>query len=185
MLRYRNCSANKTCRKWTVLATVAMLGVTAGLMPAAAASPKSLGLSRDWDALMVTEGDAKTCYIRSAPRKSEPASANRGDIFIFITHRSKGKTINEVSFIAGYPYKPGSTASVNVGKLKLPLFTEGDGAWLEKPADETRLVNAMKQGSELVITGTSQRGTKTTDYYSLAGFSAALKTINKSCGVKG
>lgn len=153
-------------------------------LPVAAATPKSLGVSRDWDALEVTEGDAKTCYLRAAPAKSLPENASRGDIFLFITHRSKAKTVNEVSFIAGYPFKPGSNVNVSVGGLKLSLFTEGDGAWLEKPGDEARLVNAMKQGSELVITGTSARGTKTTDHYSLQGFTAALKTINKACGVK-
>lgn len=143
-----------------------------------------LGSSRDWDAFVVTEGKTKSCYLRAAPGKSEPAGSKRGDVYLFVTHRPASKITNEISVIAGYPYKAGSDASINVGKEKFSLFTENDGAWVEKPEDEARLLVAMKQSDRLTVTGTSQRGTKTTDTYSLAGFSAALKTINKACGVK-
>lgn len=176
-------SKYKNLRAASLAGIITLSGLLQAL-PVAAATPKSLGVSRDWDALEVSDGDAKTCYLRAAPVKSLPANANRGEIFLFVTHRSKPKTVNEISFISGYPFKPGSNVNVSVGGLKLSLFTEGDGAWLEKPADEARLVNAMKQGSELVITGTSARGTKTTDHYSLQGFTAGLKTISKACGVK-
>ena len=155
-----------------------------GMTQAMAAEPTSLGVSRDWDALMVSDGKTKSCYMRAAPGKSEPAGLNRGESFLFITHRPASKTVNEVSFIAGYPYKPGSGVTLAIGKQKFAMFTEGDGAWVEKPADEARVIAAMKQGDTLTLSGTSQRGTKTTDHVSLAGFSAALKTINKACGVK-
>lgn len=159
------------------------LYLIAGMVQPAAAQTL-LGSSRDWDAFVVTEGKTKSCYLRAAPGKTEPASANRGEIYMFVTHRPASKVKNEISVIAGYPYKAGSGASINVGKDKFSLFTEADGAWVEKPADEARLITAMKRGDRLSVTGTSQRGTKTTDTYSLAGFSAALDTINKACGVK-
>ena len=40
----------------------------------------------------------------------------------------------------------------------------------------------MKAGKQLIVRGTSSRGTATTDTYSLAGFSAALAAIDKACG---
>ncbi|MSP41951.1 MAG: hypothetical protein EXR08_01065 [Alphaproteobacteria bacterium] len=166
---------------WLWLA--ALLFVCSGWMQPLAAQTL-LGSSRDWDAFVVTEGKTKSCYLRAAPGKSEPAGANRGDVYLFVTHRPASKITNEINIIAGYPYKAGSDASISVGKEKFSLFTENDGAWVEKPAEEGRLIAAMKQADRLVVTGTSQRGTKTTDTYSLAGFSAALKTINKACGVK-
>ena len=43
------------------------------------------------------------------------------------------------------------------------------------------LVNAMKRGNELVFKGTSERGTLTTDSYSLKGVTAAMKAIDKAC----
>ena len=42
----------------------------------------------------------------------------------------------------------------------------------------------MIRGARLVVKGTSSRGTKTTDTYSLKGFSAAFKAIGKACKVK-
>ena len=40
----------------------------------------------------------------------------------------------------------------------------------------------MIKGSKMVAVGTSSRGTKTKDTYSLSGFTKAYKAINKACG---
>ena len=40
----------------------------------------------------------------------------------------------------------------------------------------------MKSGKQLIVRGTSSRGTATTDTYSLAGFTAALAASDKACG---
>jgi hypothetical protein len=61
------------------------------------------------------------------------------------------------------------------------MYTKDQGAWVDNPAEETRFINAMKGGSTMVITGTSRRGTVTTDTYSLKGISAALKRIDGEC----
>ena len=47
---------------------------------------------------------------------------------------------------------------------------------------ESKIVSAMKAGTRLVVLGTSSRGTDTEDIYSLFGFTAALKLIDKACG---
>ena len=39
----------------------------------------------------------------------------------------------------------------------------------------------MKKGIELIITGISKRGTKTTDIYTLKGFTAAYNQLSKDC----
>jgi len=41
----------------------------------------------------------------------------------------------------------------------------------------------MKKSKQLVVTGTSQRGTVTRDTYSLAGLSDALQKIHEACGM--
>ena len=41
-----------------------------------------------------------------------------------------------------------------------------------------------RAGAEMVVTGTSWRGTETRDTYSLSGFSAAHKAISTACRVK-
>ena len=43
------------------------------------------------------------------------------------------------------------------------------------------LVDALKAGSQLTVRGTSQRGTDTTDTYSLSGVTAAMAEIDKAC----
>ena len=53
----------------------------------------------------------------------------------------------------------------------------------EEGAD-AKLVQSMIRGADMVVQGTSSRGTLTTDTYSLKGFTAAYKAINKACKVK-
>jgi hypothetical protein len=48
--------------------------------------------------------------------------------------------------------------------------------------DEAKLMAAMRQGSKMVVKGTSRRGTLTTDEFSLKGLSAALDKIASECG---
>ena len=48
-------------------------------------------------------------------------------------------------------------------------------------ADEKKLIDAMKRGAEMSVTGTSSRGTLTRDNYSLAGISAALDKVAATC----
>ena len=42
-------------------------------------------------------------------------------------------------------------------------------------------VNALKNGAKLTVTGTSKRGTVTTDTYSLIGITAALAKLATEC----
>ena len=39
----------------------------------------------------------------------------------------------------------------------------------------------MRRGSNMIVTGTSMRGTLTTDEYSLVGFSAAVDKLGANC----
>ena len=41
----------------------------------------------------------------------------------------------------------------------------------------------MRKGRTMVVTGTSTRGTLTTDTYSLSGFTKASRAIAKACGL--
>ena len=61
------------------------------------------------------------------------------------------------------------------------MQTEGERAWPRDPRDDNKLVRAMKGGLNMVVTGRSTRGTKTTDTYSLLGFTAAMNAIDKAC----
>ena len=149
---------------------------------AAAAADKSLGMFRDWSAMRYGSGKDLACMAFSQPTKSEGKYKKRGDAFVFVTRRREGKGVSmRVSVETGYTYKKGSTVALTVGKASFTLETGGSTAWLDSAEAGRKLVAAMRGGRELVVKGTSSRGTKTTDRYSLYGFTAAHKAIAKSC----
>ena len=148
------------------------------------AADKVLGLFGDWGAQTFVEGKNTGCSIWSQPTKDEGKYSKRGPIYAYVTHRPWDKRLNEVSFSAGYEYKKDSTVQVLIGGQKFTLFTDGETAWSRSPKDDLALVDAMRRGNSMTITGVSSRGTQTTDTYSLTGFSKAFETIGKACNVK-
>ena len=150
----------------------------------APAFAKTIGEHGDWIATKVTEGGKPLCYMSSAPTKSEGKYKKRGAIYATITHRPAEKSTGVVSFQAGYTLKKDAPVTVTIdGKKTFKLFSQGEFAWTTEGSDDQAMVKAMRAGSKLVVKGTSARGTLTTDRYSLSGFSAALKAINKACGI--
>lgn len=149
-----------------------------------AAEPKLIGQHGDWTAYMFMENNSKVCYMVSQPRKSEGNYSKRGDVFALITHRPAEKSKNVFSYIAGYPYKPGSEATVIVNNQNFRLFTQDDSAWASDEVTDNKITDAIKRGNSLVVKGSSARGTETADTFGLSGSSAAHKAISAECGVK-
>ena len=52
---------------------------------------------------------------------------------------------------------------------------------MDDPAQERRLVDAMKRGAAFSVTGLPDKGAMTRDNYSLAGISAALDKVATTC----
>lgn len=167
-------------------AAVAALAFVLFGQSAHAADPKLLGSFKDWNAFAFDEGGHKVCYMSSQPKKKDPANAKRGDIYVLVTHRPAEKSFDVVSFIAGYPFKKDVEATVDVGAKNFKLFTDGETAWARDADTDKAVVAAMKdtKGKPMVMKGTSGRGTKTTDTYSLDGVAEAYNAINQACGVK-
>ncbi len=166
-----------------------VLVAVAGLAPAIAATDTAtlLGTSHDWSAFTSGSGSSKICYAMSKPTATSP-KAKRDPIYFLITDwpGRNPKTKSEPEVVPGYQYKEGSTVTATVGPDKFELFTKNEdgagAAWVRHRPDEIKLIEAMKHGSKLVITGTSLRGTKTTDTYSLAGLQDTLDKIHAACG---
>lgn len=151
--------------------------------PAFAEEPTSLGSFRSWNSYAYNESGKKVCFMATKPTKMLPAGATRGEVYAMITHRPAENSLSVVSLVAGYSYKSGSEVKVTIGNQKFSLFTDGDTAWARDDATDRKLVAALKSGASMTVEGTSARGTKTTDTYSLSGSGAALQAINKACGV--
>jgi invasion protein IalB len=160
--------------------TVAALALGA---PAHAQSPTQIGDFGNWQALTFEESGNTGCYMLSSPDRMEGAYKSRGEVFALVTHRPAENTRDVVTIIAGYAYKPDSEVTVKVGGDKFKLFTHEGTAWAPDPEQDRALVDAMKNGSTMTVSGVSARGTKTTDTYSLTGFSKAYRAINDACGL--
>ena len=61
---------------------------------------------------------------------------------------------------------------------------EGDSAFSDNETTDKQLIVEMKNGNKMKVVGFSAGGTKTTDIYSLVGFTSAYTYISNLCNVK-
>jgi hypothetical protein len=156
----------------------------AATAPTPPPQPQKLGAVQSWTAYSAPEKGGHICYVVGEPAKSEPQGAKRDPVHLLVTHNTADKTTGVVSFVAGYGFKDGSPAELDVGGKKFSLFTKDDTAWARDAATDKAIVDAMLKGKQAVIKGGSARGTATTDTYVLAGFPKVLGEIDKACKVK-
>ena len=167
-----------------IRAALVLLVACTLLSPADAQDTSRIGGAKGWDSYAYTEKGAKVCYLVGLPAKSEPPGLSRGRVDLYITHRPADKALNVVHFDAGYPYKDGTTAELDVDGRKFQLFTAKDAAWANDAAEDKAVTDALGKGKRALLKGSSARGTGTTDTYTLDGFKDALAAIDKACGVK-
>jgi hypothetical protein len=168
-----------------ILAAFTGLALSAALIAPAAADPANLlGVFGNWSAFSTGTGSGMTCYALSKPRASRPA-AKRGAIYLMISDWPGRRVKAEPQIVYGYQAKEGAPAGLGVGPDKFNFFQKNSGkegsAWLTSLNDNPRLIDSMRGGVSAVASGTSQRGTKTSDTYSLSGFNDALAKIHAVC----
>ena len=156
--------------------------MSAGALAGEARAQTFIGNFDDWSAFHDGAGRDKACYIASLPKKTLPQNVQRGKTYVLVTHRPSEKVRNVFELRAGYPYKDGGEVEVAIdGNKPFKLFTKDDSAWTVDAATDGAIAEAMRKGRSMTIIGTSARGTKTTDTYSLAGYTAAQGAIDKEC----
>ena len=145
--------------------------------------PTLLGQYGDWGAYTASPGGKKICFAIAKPSTSEtiPPNRPRNPSYMFISSRPADKVSNEMSIIIGYPFKPSSDATVAVGPTSFALYTQQDGAWIKNAAEEAHLLEAMRAAQSAVVKGTSAKGTRTADIFSLKGFGQALDRADQDC----
>jgi hypothetical protein len=158
------------------------LGLAVTSVSALAQEPTSLGKFENWEAYTYQAKDSRVCYIYAAPSKSEAAKkVKRDPVYFMVTHWPGRKVREQISTIIGYPFKEESLVKLKVDDKSFELYTNGDMAWADGAQTDQAIVAAMKSGSTLTISGTSWRGTATTDTYSLAGMTTAMDKIDTTC----
>jgi hypothetical protein len=170
---------------WTRATVLRAAGAAAGLALAGstafAQTVKSVGTFSSWTAFTHGEEASLLCFATSQPTKQEPAGAKRSPAFVYVSSWPKDGVKAEVSVRVGYPLRGGSEVTMAVSGASFKLFVHNDRAYIADAGEELKLLDAMRKGSTMTVVGTSERGTTTTDTYSLAGISQALQAVATNC----
>jgi hypothetical protein len=160
-------------------AGAAMLGAT--VSQALPRTTKLINRFNEWTFYAHESSQRKICFAAGSPKTREPAVVKRDPSFFYISAWPREGVGSEVSVKIGYPFRKGSDVTVTIGKTTFKLFTKDDRAFVTDPAEERKLIEAMKKGSFMVVQGISQRGTATKDTYSLSGIAQALQALSVRC----
>tara|TARA_B100000965_G_scaffold334365_1_gene299633 strand:- start:50 stop:559 length:510 start_codon:yes stop_codon:yes gene_type:complete len=141
---------------------------------------KKIGKYKDWEAKIVYEVGGKICFAQSSPVLQKPKS-NKRNANLFVAFRPEENIKNEISVTSGYEFNNNTVTAVS-GKKKFKFNIKEQGfAWIEDSKIELKMINRMKKGSRLMITGYDQNNSQTIDDYSLLGFTKAYNASKKAC----
>jgi hypothetical protein len=140
-----------------------------------------LGRHGDWRALKNGENKDLLCFAITEPKEMEPKGANRDQPYLYVSAWPAAGVKGEVSVKMGYPVKKGSAATANVDGESFAMFSDADRLFVSDPTQELKLIEALRKGATLTLKAVSERGTTTTDTYSLSGASQALQTLAEAC----
>lgn len=167
-------------KRAAIATSISAFALAATALPAMAA-PKTVATYKDWVVFSQDLGGDTVCYAVTEPTDKSPRSVNHGDVFFLVASWKSGVAKNQPNFVAGYTLRNAPEPVVRVGADKWDMYVSDQEGFIEKDADEQRLVSAMKRGANMRLTAVSERGTATNYTFSLLGVSAALERAAKEC----
>ncbi len=168
--------------RFRALAAIAALAFPVLGAPAFAQSVKLLGEYRDWTAYSATESTGPVCFALSKPTEVTPSPDDFTEAWLYLTNRPGEGVRNELNLVAGFTFAPDTPATASVSGQTFELFTDKDAAWLLDPSQADNLAGALRAGSSVVIEGTSDKGIRITETFSLSGATAASRAIEGCTG---
>ncbi|NEU14225.1 invasion associated locus b family protein [Methylobacterium sp. BTF04] len=147
----------------------------------------------DWNVFANGQGKTRVCYAIAQPQARSVKTLKRDTAYLFVTVRKAENVANEVAVMLGFPAKPASSQgkmtaaavtndpALTISNARYGLVIKDGNAWLQNPAEETRLVTEMARTAKLQVKVTSLRGNTNTDDYALAGFGDAMKRTREEC----
>ena len=149
--------------------------------PLKAEELKQIGKFKDWQTMVLIEPTGTVCFAQSSPVLQAPKS-NKRDARLFVTFRPNEKITDEISTSPGYEFNQNNSVTATSGKQRVKFDIVQQGfAWIADNKIEKKMVNVMKKGSRLMITGYNQNGSQTIDHYSLLGFTKAYNAAKTAC----
>lgn len=161
--------------------TSAGAAIAIAALPALAQTLTVVDKTSDWTTFAHDGPPTRICFAVSQPKEQEPKAAKRDPAYVYVTAWPKDAVKSEFSVKLGYPLKKGSEATATVDAAAFKLFAAADRAFVEDPVQEQKLLDSMRKGAKLVVKAQSERGTVTTDTYSLSGLSQALQALAQGC----
>ena len=142
---------------------------------------KKIGKFKDWETMVIKNDVQFVCFAQSKPVLQSPKTYKR-EARLFVSFRPNEKIINEISITSGYEYNNENSIIAKSGKHKYKFdIAQENFAWLADNKMEKKMINTMKKGSRIMVSGYNQKGSQTIDHYSLLGFTKAYNTARKSC----
>jgi hypothetical protein len=144
---------------------------------------KKMGTHKDWETYIIKSNNGKVCFAQSKPVLQAPKTDSR-EARLFITFRPNDKISNEISVTAGYDFNSKNVITAVSGKNKYKFdLVQAEFAWMSDPENkfEKRMIKTMKKGSRIMVKGYNQKGSQTTDHYSLLGFTKAYNATKANC----
>lgn len=134
----------------------------------------------DWG-VYTTAGRSKVCYALAQPKSRAPSTLKDVKGYLFVSARPADKVKNEISLIMNFDLKEEAEHQAVIGQNQFNLVAKGKNLWVKNPAEEGRVVEAMKRAGEMTVKGTSSKNNATADKYSLKGFGDAVDRVSKEC----
>jgi len=142
---------------------------------------KKIGKFKDWETMVIKNDTQFVCFAQSKPVLQSPKSYKR-EARLFVSFRPNEKILNEISITAGYKFNNQNSITAKSGKFKYKFdIAQENFAWMADNKMEKKMINTMKKGSRIMITGYNQEGSQTIDHYSLLGFTKAYGAAKKNC----
>ena len=136
---------------------------------------------KDWETYVVKNESGKICFAQSVPILQAPKKNSR-EARLFVTFRPNEKISDEISITSGYEYNKKNSILARSGKYKYKFdISQENFAWIADNKKEKKMIQTMKRGSRIMVTGYNQKGSQTIDHYSLLGFTKAYNASRKAC----
>ena len=164
-----------------IIATLVAASIAVPAAIAQSGKTKVVETFRDWTLFNHSSSDRNVCFISSQPREYKPDDYTRQRSHFYVSAWPKDGVKAEISAKFGKPLSDGSEVKIRIGSARYTLFTKGDQAFLEDPAQQPKLINAMRRGREMIVSGLAADGTSIEDVYSPSGVSAGINSLRRTC----
>ena len=142
---------------------------------------KKIGKFKDWEAIVIKNNSKIVCFAQSKPVLQSPKSYQR-EARLFVSFRPNENISNEISITAGYEFNNENSIIAKSGKFKYKFdISQENFAWMADNKMEKKMINTMKKGSRIMVSGHNKKGSQTIDHYSLLGFTKAYGAAKKNC----